>query len=700
MTITGQHLERGHLRDYWRVVWNGRWTALSIFAVVVVIGTVATLLQKPTYEAMATLELNARPRGVVPGAEVAQLGATEFGYLAEERYFNTQHQILRSRSLASAVMTQLDLYGSPAFSELDDPERGFIERIIVDPVQETGVVRVRVRAGDPEDAALWANTVTRTYVQRNLAKAVRTTEEAVNALMQHLQPLKVKLLESDQARLQFAGDQNIVVSDNPQRNLQERLKLLQEDLTDIQVKRLGLQGIHETLREIRQAGGDFMTVPRVADSPTLRALNTDRTRLETALNKLLVTFKPGHFKVKEKQSELAKVEAKIDGEVLRVVSAVQTEYSLAVSQEEEIESQIVAAQVLSVDLGRRASAYDMLTGESSETRRIYELISTRIKEIQLNTNLLRNNVSVLDEAFVPKSPVSPRRRLNVALAVIIGLLLGLGTVFFLDYLDNTVKTSEDVEQYLKLNILAVIPRGDKNNEPMIKESFQSLRTNLHFSSLNRSLRIILVTSAAAQEGKTSTSVALARTLAGSGDRVILLDCDLRRPNVHNHLNIKRNFGLTNFLSDASEGSSWRKYLKAADTPNLHVLTCGPIPPNPPELFGTARFRAMLQEMKEAYDWVVIDSPPVAALTDSVILASLAEMITLVVRHRGHDRELIRRSVEALRAVNEHVAGVILNDVDLGRTHYRDYYYAGHYYYGASEQGETEATKVAARRKVG
>ncbi|MGD8374563.1 MAG: polysaccharide biosynthesis tyrosine autokinase [Acidobacteriota bacterium] len=677
-----------HLRDYWRVVWNGRWSVISIFAVVVVLGTIATLLQKPSYESAVTIEINARPRAMVQGADVAQLGATDFGYLAEERYYNTQYQIMKSRDVLSRTMTSLDLFEHPAFAQAEDPVEAFARRIVVNPVSETGIVKLRVRAGDPESAALWANTLAETYKERNLAKAAEKTDEAVNRLRQRLLPLRNQLLEEEQRRMEFAEDAELYVGDDPQKSFQERLKLLDADLTQAQVDRLAMEGIYQKLQEIQREGGDYLVVPRIATDPTILGLQEDAIRLETELRRLLVTYKPGHFKVKEKESELDRVQQRMDLEIQRVSGAIETEYNLLRGREQELKDAIDDTRQQSMALGRKASEYEVFKTDSSEARKVYDLISNRIKEVELNANLLRNNVTIVDQAVVPREPVSPKRRLNVLLSAVLGLALGLGLVFFLDYLDNTVKTSEDVEQYLGLSILAIVPRRSEAAEPMLRESFSSLRTNINFSSLNRSRKLLLITSAGPQEGKTSTVTTLARSQAASGDRVVVVDCDLRRPNVHNLLRLKRNFGLTNYLADASEDGSWRKYLKQTDSPNLQVLTCGPIPPNPPELFGTERFRRLLEELREEYDWVLIDAPPVASLTDAVILASLVDMVAFVIRHRHNDRELIRRAVESLRAVNGQIVGAILNDVNLDRTHYRDYYYSGHYYYGSGE-GEKE-----------
>jgi capsular exopolysaccharide synthesis family protein len=283
--------------------------------------------------------------------------------------------------------------------------------------------------------------------------------------------------------------------------------------------------------------------------------------------------------------------------------------------------------------------------------------------------------------------------LNLVLGVLMGLFLGIATAFFLDYLDNTFHVPDDIERDLQLNTLAIVPKFDREQAPTaaLKEAYQTLRTALIFLSKNRERKVVLLTSTAPQEGKSSTTAHLARALASAGDKVLLVDCDLRRPTQHVHLELTRDNGLTDFLAAPQPFMNWRSYLKTAGSENLQVLTCGPIPPNPPELLGSERFKRFLAEAREAYDWVLLDSPPAASLADATLLGGIADVTLLVIRHNHTDRDLVRRTLQQLRRVGANVAGVILNNVDLDRAYGKEYAYAGYY--------DSEGRKDSRRRKT-
>jgi capsular exopolysaccharide synthesis family protein len=227
---------------------------------------------------------------------------------------------------------------------------------------------------------------------------------------------------------------------------------------------------------------------------------------------------------------------------------------------------------------------------------------------------------------------------------------------------------------------------------VLKEAYQTLRTALIFLSKNRERKIVLVTSTAPQEGKSSTTAELGRALAGAGDKVLLIDCDLRRPTQHVHLGLTRDNGLTDFLAAPQPFLNWRAYVKPAGSENLHVVTCGPIPPNPPELLGSERFKRFLAEARDAYDWVLLDSPPAVSMSDATLLAGLVDLVLLVVRHNHTDRDLVLRTLQQFRRVGANVAGVILNNVDLSRAYEKEYAYAGYYY----AEGSKDSRRVKAK----
>ncbi len=672
-----------HLLDYWRLIWRGRWTVLSIFVAVVTLVAIGTFTQKPVYRAVATVEIAPVSRKVAPVADVADLGTASFGWFAEERYFNSQYEIIKSRDVATRVFDKLDLYNHPRFKSTDDPIGALTKIIEVEPVKDTGIVEISLEGTKPEEVATWVNAIADAYVSRNLDQAVQATSQAVTALLREIAPLKERLEDTQSKTFDFAEKANLYVPENQQKITNEKLSSLQAQYTEIQVKRAQFESLLHEIDEVTRNGGSYESVQQIGADPVIIDLLREKVQLEREYEKLLVTYKDKHIRVLEKQSELDKINQKITSEANRVIDGLRTQLALLRDQESKLGRSVDQAKEESLQVNRKATSFQMVQGEATETKRIYDLINTRVKEITLSSSLLSNNLRILDKAPVPTVAVKPRSLLNIGIGILLGLFLGVGTVFFMDYIDNTVRTSEDVEQFLRLNLLAIVPRQGAEVGHAVREAYQTLRTSLLFSRKTKGTNLVLVTSAGPQEGKTSTIVNVARTLATAGERVIVLDCDLRRPAVHQRLNLGRDGGITNYIL-ASEGDDWKNYARATDLPSLYAITSGPLPPNPADVFGHERFKMLLDELRHHFDWIFIDSPPVVSLADAVILASLADMVTFVIKHNENDREMIRRCVTNVRRVNPNIVGAVLNNVDIERSqYYSDYYYAGYYYYGES-----------------
>src|SRR6266850_1041352 len=671
-----------HLLDYWRTVWRGRWTILTIFVVVFTLVAIGTFTQKPVYRASATVEITLQSRKVSPVADVGEMGTAQYGWYGEERYFNTQYEIIKSRDIARRVFDRLDLYNHPFFKNATDPIGTLSQMIDVEPVKDTGIVEISMEGQDPEEAATWVNSLSDAYVDRNLDQAVEATSKAVKALLSEIAPLKEKLEDTQRTSFEFAEKANLYVPENQQKITNDRLSTLQGELTETQVKRGEIEGLLKQIDSNHQSGGSYESIPQISGDPVVRELYASKVGLEREYERLLVTYKDKHIRVQEKQKEIEETTQKIASEVDRIIMGLRSQYDLLKDREAKLIKATDETRSESLQVNRKASSYEMVRGEATETKRIYDLISTRVKEIDLSSSLMSNNLRILDKGPVPRVPVRPRTILNLAVGILLGLLLGVGVVFFLDYMDNTVRTAEDVEQYLRLNLLAIVPKQAEGTHSAVKEAYQTLRTSLLFSRKHRGANTVLITSAGPQEGKSCTAVNVARTLATAGEKVIIVDCDLRRPAIHTRLNLSRDGGVTNYIL-STQGDDWRNYVKSTDQANLFALTCGPIPPNPADVFGHERFVSLLKELRAEFDWVFIDSPPVVSLADSMILASLADMVAFVIRHNENDKELIRRCVMNVRKINPNVIGAVLNNVDLDRSHYKDYYYVGYYYYGES-----------------
>jgi capsular exopolysaccharide synthesis family protein len=420
----------------------------------------------------------------------------------------------------------------------------------------------------------------------------------------------------------------------------------------------------------------------MAEDPTLKELHRSKVELERQLESAKVQLKPDHPEYKETESELAKVEQRIQDRVSVVLGNLQTRYDLLRERETYLQRQIRDAEDASVQVARSQSAYDVKKNRAETSRNVLDMIYKTMNEVQLGLHMISNNVSILDRASRPLYPVSPRKKLNLIIGAMLGAFLGIAAAFFLDYLDNTFRTPEDVEKYLNLAVLGVIPRvegEDKLSQRTFREACQSLRTSVIFSSKNHQRRVILFTSTGPQEGKSSTVANLGHTLASTGDSVLIIDCDLRRPTQHALHRLERDHGLTNYLAAPVDRTDWSGYIKETSQPTLRVLTCGPIPPSPPELLGSERFTSLIAAVREEYDWVLIDSPPATSLADATQLAAVSDMLVLVVQHNRTDRDVTVKTLQKLRAVSRTVAGAVLNNVDLERAYHKDYYYAGYYF---------------------
>jgi len=686
----GPAVREAHLRDYWKIVWQGRWTILAIFAVSVGATAVWTFMQTPIYRATATVEVQPQARRVLAGGDVSGLGAAGYGWFAEEKYHNTQVEIIRSRDVSRRVVLTLGLKSHPMFAEHPDPIEALRGMIQVDPRRDTGLLEISFTGADPQEIAQWSNAVAQAYVDRNIEKARDNVDNAMQAIKKQMVSLRVDLTEAEESRINaLQGEEGEILNSMKQEQfIHERLQTFNTQLT---AARIELNSLDNTLSQIRrrqQEGLALTSLPEFATNASLKELQDTRLKLLRDLEGAKVDLGPAHPEYAQQQAALETVEGSIENKISLIVAELEAKLVMARTKEQYLQEQILLTETFSVKVARATSRYDIVTSDFETTKQIYDMIGTTIKEVQLSHELMNNNITVLDEAMPPLFPIAPRRRVNLIIGAMFGMFLGLGAVFFLDYLDNTIRTPEDVERFLGLTVIGVVPKMRDGEEMTraLKEAYQSLRTSIIFSSKNRQRKVALITSASPREGKSSTVKQLGAALAAAGDRVVILDCDLRRPTQHVHHKLEREPGVTNYLAAPAEDRDWSVYLKSTRPANLHIMTSGPLPPSPPDLLGNERFKAMLAAMRESYDWVLIDSPPAATLADATLLASLADMVVLVVQHNATDRDHVVKTVHQMRSVNPNFAGVVLNNVDIDRAYSKDYYYAG-YYYESGEEGK-------------
>lgn len=695
-SIPERQVHVAHLRDYLRIVWRHRWTVIAVFLGVVILTGIWSFLQTPIYQATATVEAQTRSRQALSGPDVSGLGATGYGWTAEERFYSTQIEIVRSRELADRVIKRLALQSDPMFAEVDDPEKLLMGMLTVALRKDTGIVEISVQAPDPVRAAELANAYAHEYVQRNLDLGTQAVATIVTEMSRQLEPVRESIQAAEQERFGIAQKEELYVPENQKTIIEENLKTYNEALSKVRIEMAELAGVIQGLEKLERTDGDPLTIKRIADDEELKSLVSQRTGLQQELEKLKVKFRSGAPEYRETESKLDTVKGRITDRMRSLADSFRIQYNLLAGQASGLQGRIDEGRKESFAVGQKTSQYQMAKTDVETRQRVYDSLLQSVNQIALQASLLDNNLTMLDEAVPPNGRISPKIKLNLLMGGMIGMMLGIGLAFFLDYLDNTIKSTDDIENMLQLHLLSVIPRYRESTGHAVREAYQTLRTSVLFSSRGRQAKTLLVTSAGPREGKTSTIVNLARTIANAGERVALVDCDLRRPRVHEDLSIQREPGATNYLAGL-DGDDYRDFMSPTNVPTLMAMPCGPIPPNPPELFGTQRFRELLDSLRKDFDWVLIDSPPVASVTDAVILSSMTDMVAFVVKHNENDRELIRRAVASVRKVNPNIIGAVLNNVDIEKGG-SDYYYTGYYY--AEGDGEGRRKKKSRSRTDG
>jgi len=447
------------------------------------------------------------------------------------------------------------------------------------------------------------------------------------------------------------------------------------------------------------------SIPEVLSNDLVKEIKKMEVNLYNQMSELSKKYGSNHPKMVAIESELVDLNKRKASEAQRVVHSLRNEYQLAVAREESLKNALAGQKTETLDLNKKAVQYGALKRQAESTRNIYDLLIRRFKETSLTEEMKAGNIRMVDKAEVPTSPVKPNKKLNVLLAMIVGLTLGVGIAFFLEYLDNTIKLPDEVKDQLGIPYLGPAPAFEMepsangkrpdlvtihSPKSTASESFRGIRTSILFSSADAAPQVLLVTSAGPSEGKTICASNLAVTMAQSGSKVLVLDCDMRRPRIHKVFNIGREIGASGVLIGQN---GLKEAIITTDIENLDVLPVGQIPPNPSEILGSHKMAQMLETLKQSYDRIIMDSPPVTAVTDAIVLSKLVDGVILIVRAGDTPKQVIQNAISQLRAVNAHILGAVLNGIQTGKD---SYYYYQYYYYYYGDDGERK--KKNKRRK--
>lgn len=713
------------LLAYWQILRKRRWLVLGVLASILALALLVTLLTPPVYRATTTLQIDRE------AAQIVQVDGMEAPEAANSGdFYQTQYELLQSRALAERTADSLNLanarsLGSVAkhswFSRLmqslrpqtreeavasdkADKTQALRDAVAVvqdglsiDPVRNSRLVKVSFDSGNPVFSARVANALAEGFIAQQLERKFDASSYAKKYLEDRLRQLKAKLEDSERQLVAFAQKEHIVnvtAGTGEQSLVSQNLSELNSQLADAQAQRIRAEA---RWREAAGASGAALPADMLANS-IIRTLQQQRADLQGQYQQKLQVYKPEYPDMKQLDGQIKELDKQIAGELRNIRASVRSEYAAAQSQENLLLGKIDALRSQTLDVDNRSIQYNILKREVDTNRQLYDALLQRYKEVGIASGVGTNNVSIVDRALPPQSRFKPNLPLNLAIGLLLGAMLGVLSAFVLEFMDQTLKTPQDVEQRLRLSVLGIIPRLKKQEIPAqalrdlrsaFSEAYRSVRTALQFSTDAGVPKVLLVTSAGPSEGKSTTAWSLARNFAQLGKRTLLIDGDLRNPSLHKVAEIRGEIGLSNLLSGAA---TINEAVQDTDDPRLKIVLAGPLPPNPAELLAGSKLISLLTVAAESYDQIVIDGPPVLGLADAPILAN-ASAGTLLVVEAGKTRiQAAQMSVKRLMVARARIIGVVLSKY-AAQQHGYGYGYGygsyGYYAYGAANKQLTQ-----------
>jgi len=737
--------EEAHFWDYWSVLVRHRWTVLTFLVVTVIVTTIWTFTTRPLFTATATLRIEKEEPRVLKFEEVVKADAQQDYYQTQFKILQSrtlasrvigllrldQHSEFQRLDQENGWVTTAQAWArerlvqwvpvpppaEPQGSEdltLESPmAQAFERRLSVEPVRNARLVKVAFESYYPDLAARVANTLAEAFIAQHLDQKVEATRYATQFLAKQMEEARGKLEATEGKLNRFVQVNDILFLGSPDRAgereelVTQQLGVLSDALLKARTERIGKESV---VQQALSQGVD--SLPAVLQSPLIAKLKEELINREGEYRKLGQTFKPEYPRMQRVERNIAEVKRQLGGETNRIVEGLDADYRAALRTERQLEKSVAEHQGLARRLGGKMAEHRLLRRDVDTSRELYTALLTRLKETQISSALVTSNISIVDRAEVPLNPSWPRRGLNLLLGAVIGLFGGVGLAFFFEYLDTNIKDAKEVETVLRVPTIGVVPSqeslegrrarrrrrlgeeaGDSGPfalvahaemESVLAEAFRNLRTSLLYSAPDHPPKTLMITSLQPEDGKTSMATNLAITLSQLGGEVLLIDGDMRRPNLHELLEVPQAPGLSTLLTGQAELPA---VLKATKIANLYLIPSGRVPLNPAELMASVRLRQIIEVLGDRFAHIVFDAPPLIGVSDSLILAPRLDGVVLVLRHGRAGRDASQRAIQLLASVRARLLGVVLNDVDVGQSG-SGYY--GYYGYGYGDPRERRA----------
>jgi capsular exopolysaccharide synthesis family protein len=712
------------LRDYLDVLLRRKWLVATVLLAVFTTTLIVTLAMTPVYKASGRLEFNLQPAKVTKFEEVV---ATQ---LQTREFMNTQMKLLTSASLAQRVIDALNLAENPAFNEdletaggaspsegilaslrtrlkellgrgtpagqgadaFDEAEKRqrlletFADNLEVQAERDTTIMNIAFSSPDPALARDVVNALIRTFIDWQMDKKIDAAGLANEQLQKQIEVARIRLEKSETELNRFAQKAGIVSLDSRLNLVYKQLEEINGALAKAQAERLTKEALYRQAAE-----GEVAALPMVITNELIQRLQQDRIQLVAQYEDLLTVFKEDYPAAKRLKAKIDDMTQKIQAEEQRIFRAIENDYRAALKTEEALRKRAEEAKTRALELNDKATQYKILEREVATNKEIHQALLQRAREIDATVGADISNIQVVDHAILPVKPDKPKLRLNLLLALVVGLMLGVGAAFFLEYLDNTVKNLDEISDRFGIPILGVLPEVDEKQQDGLDrvvttnpragfaEAIRTTRVSIQLSTAaDGGTRSLLVTSTNKGEGKSTIAANMAQAFAAAGDRVLLLDADLRRPRLHRIFsqNGDRAGGLSELLTGTKRLDD---VLRKTDVPNLYFIPAGPLPPNPAELLASKRMRTFMEKCARAFDRIIVDGPPSVGFADVLVLSSMVNGVILVSTMGRTHRQALRLFKRSLANIRARLLGTIVNRLDVQKR-YGGYYYKYYKYY--------------------
>jgi len=696
------------LLEYWRVVYKYKWLILALVAVSLAGGVAMTLLTPKVYTASTTLEIDRESSNVVGMGDVEPMEKLA----RDQEFFQTQYGLLKSFSLAERVAQAENLANDPGFMTalgMRHPRRGrraadgswvagYLEGGLgVYPVRDSRLVRLTFDSPDPALSARIANAFADNFISSNLERRFEASAYARNFLEQRLAELKAKLEDSERQLVAYATQQQIIQvsqpgggKDAPPPQSLDATNLGGTDAA-LTTAKANMIMAEQKWRATQAAPG--LSAPDILADPTIQQLREDRAKLTAQYTDQLKIYKPDYPDMLQLKAQIDDVDKQLTIAADTIRRSLKTQADTAAQQVAGLEGQVSHLKSTVLDERNREIQYNILQREVDTTRSLYDGLLQRYKEIGIAGGITTNNISIVDRARPPGGPSKPQPMHNLMVAGVTGLALGVMLAFLLETMDQAIRKPADVESKLGLPVLGSVPLLQKGIQPLealtdlrspFSEAYHSIRSNLAFATNDGAPRVLALTSARPEEGKSTTSLALAQGFARVGMRVLLVDLDLRNPSQHKTFGADNRVGASSLLTGAVR---LQGAVQPTDWPNLFLIPSGPLPPSPAELLIGPRLVAFVKEATEHFDIVILDGPPVMGLADAPLIASVATGALVTIEAGRTSRAQARAAIKRLRQGNARIFGAVLTKFDSRKTAYGygyNYNYEYDYQYGRKE----------------